>query len=242
LWPDTFNNYFHPATAIAATEVLEAAGCAVEVPGAAVCCGRPLYDYGLLRKAKRTLRSTLDAMRPYLDAGTPIVVLEPSCLAVFRDELMNLFPDDRDAQQLSRHTFLLSEFLRKRLPGYSPPALRRPVMLHGHCHHKAVATMADEEWILREMGADLEPIDAGCCGMAGSFGFEAEHYDVSRQIGELALLPAVRRASSDALIVADGFSCQEQIAQATTRRAMHLAEALHLALRPGAQAGHERGS
>jgi FAD/FMN-containing dehydrogenase/Fe-S oxidoreductase len=229
LWPDTFNNHFHATTAIAATEVLEAAGCEVMVPEKSVCCGRPLYDYGLLEDAKRTLRTTIRALRDHADAGTPIVVLEPSCLAVFRDEILNLFPDDEDARRISARTFLLSEFLRKERPHFRPPLARR-VLLHGHCHHKAIASMADEEALLRELGADVESLDSGCCGMAGSFGFEADHVDVSRRVGELVLLPAVRAAAADTLIVADGFSCREQIAQETPRRAVHIAEALRLAL------------
>jgi FAD/FMN-containing dehydrogenase/Fe-S oxidoreductase len=230
LWPDTFNNHFHPDTAIAATEVLEAAGCQVVIPARSLCCGRPLYDYGFLTHAKRLLREILDELRPQLDAGMPLVVLEPSCLAVFRDELVNLLPDDRDAQRLSRQSFLLAEFLRKHVPGYKPPLLRRPVMLHGHCHHKAIASFKDEEALVREMAADVEVVDSGCCGMAGSFGFEENHYDVSMQVGELALLPAVRKTAAGTLIVADGFSCREQIQQATGRGAVHLADALHGAL------------
>ena len=229
LWPDTFNNHFHPQSAIAATEVLEAAGCEVVVPSASMCCGRPLYDYGLLDEAKATLRAVIGGVREYLEAGTPIVVLEPSCLAVFRDELVNLFPDDPDAKRLSAQTFLLSEFLRRQTPEFRPRLARR-VMLHGHCHHKAVASLADEEALLCEMGAEVESLDSGCCGMAGSFGFEAEHYDVSQRVGELVLLPTVRRAPPDTLIVADGFSCREQIAQGTARRAVHLADAIRLAL------------
>src|SRR5207245_592428 len=154
---------------------------------------------------------------PAIGFSTPIVVLEPSCLAVFRDELLNLFPDDRDAQRLSRQSFLLAEFLRKHVPGYKPPRLRQRVMLHGHCHHKAIATLEDEEALVREMTADLEVVDSGCCGMAGSFGFEEDHYDVSIQVGELVLLPAVRKAPAGTLVVADGFSCREQIQQATGR-------------------------
>jgi FAD/FMN-containing dehydrogenase/Fe-S oxidoreductase len=230
LWPDTFNNHFHPQTAMAATEVLEAAGCRVTVPATPLCCGRPLYDYGFLGEAKARLRDVMRRMRPHLDAGTPIVVLEPSCLAVFRDELVNLFPNDEDAKRLSSQAVLLSEFLRTQRPQFRPRLPGR-VLLHGHCHHKAIATLGDEEALLREMGAELESLDSGCCGMAGSFGFEADHYTVSQQVGELVLLPAVRRAAADTLIVADGFSCREQIAQGSGRRAVHLADALALAVR-----------
>ena len=148
LWPDTFNNYFHPETAIAATEVLEAAGCDVAIPSRPMCCGRPLYDYGFLTHAKRLLHDVIAGLGPALDAGTSIVVLEPSCLAVFRDELVNLFPDDERARRLSGQTFLLSEFLRAERPGYAAAAPAGRVLLHGHCHHKAVATLADEEALL----------------------------------------------------------------------------------------------
>jgi len=239
LWPDTFNNHFHPDTAVAAVEVLEAAGCDVVLPSRRLCCGRPLYDYGFLVHARRLLRDILDELRPHLEAGTPIVVLEPSCLAVFRDELVNLFPDDEDAKRLSRQSFLLAEFLGKQVPGYTPPRLRRRVMLHGHCHHKAIGAIEDEQTLLEAAGADVESLDSGCCGMAGSFGFETDHYDVSMKVGELVLLPAVRRAPDDTLIVADGFSCREQVEQATGRRAVHLAHALHAALRSrsGADSG-----
>jgi Fe-S oxidoreductase len=231
LWPDTFNNHFHPRTAIAATEALEAAGCDVTIPAASLCCGRPLYDYGFLSTAKRLLRQILDALGPHLEAGTPIVVLEPSCLAVFHDELTNLFPDDARAQRLAKQSFLLADFLRTKVPDYRPPRLRRAAMVHGHCHHKAIVGLDAEEAMLKDMTDDLQVVDSGCCGMAGSFGFEADHYDVSQQIGELVLLPAVRQAPADTLLVADGFSCREQIWQATGREAMHFAEVLRAATR-----------
>ena len=229
LWPDTFNNYFHPGTAIAAVELLEDAGCDVIMPSRPLCCGRPLYDYGFLTAAKRYLCEILDELRPPLEAGTPIVVLEPSCLAVFRDELPNLFPDDDGARRLSKQSMLLAEFLAT-VPGYRPPRLAGRVMVHGHCHQKALAQMDDERALLEQTGAEVEVLDAGCCGMAGSFGFEADHYDVAVAAGELALLPAVRAAAADTVIVADGFSCREQIAQCTTRRAVHLADVLRSAL------------
>src|SRR5207244_4682369 len=148
LWPDTFNNHFRPDTAIAATEVLEATGCDVVLPSRPLCRGRPLYDYGFLRHAKQLLRDILDELQPHLESGTPIVVLEPSCLAVFRDELVNLFPEDENAKRLARQSFLLAEFLGKQVPGYTPPRLRRRVMLHGHCHHKAIGAIEDEQMLL----------------------------------------------------------------------------------------------
>jgi FAD/FMN-containing dehydrogenase/Fe-S oxidoreductase len=230
LWPDTFTNYFNPEIGIAATEVLRAAGCDVVLPKRVMCCGRPLYDYGFLAEAKTLLRHIMSGLRDDIAAGTPIVVLEPSCLAVFRDELPNFFPGNPDAARLSSQSFLLSEFLQKQ-GDYTPPRLERDILLHGHCHHKAIARLDDEEAVLRGTGARLVTLDSGCCGMAGSFGFEREHYDLSMKVGELVLLPAVRGASAETLIVADGFSCREQIAQATGRRAIHLAEALQGGLR-----------
>ena len=230
LWVDTFNNSFHPGTARAALDVLRAAGCDVFIPPRRLCCGRPLYDFGLLDHAKAYLRDILDALATPIDAGVPVVVLEPSCASVFRDELRSLFPDDQRAAKLRAQTFLLSEFLERKLPGYSPPKVDGKVVLHGHCHHKAVMKMTDEESLLRKTGADVQSLDAGCCGMAGSFGFDAQKYDVSIAVGERVLLPAVRAAAPGTHIVSDGFSCREQIAQTTGRHALHLADLLKLAL------------
>ena len=232
LWADTFNNYFHPETSKAALEVLQSAGFRVTVPQGHLCCGRPLYDFGMLDKAKEYLERIMSALAAPLDAGIPIVVLEPSCASVFRDELRNLFPADARAVRLRSQVFLLSEFLEHQAPNYAPPRLSQKVLLHGHCHHKALLRMADEESVLRKTGTDLQSIDSGCCGMAGPFGFEREKFAVSQAVGERVLLPAVRSSPADALIVSDGFSCREQILQSTGRRAIHLAEALQLGL-PG---------
>jgi FAD/FMN-containing dehydrogenase/Fe-S oxidoreductase len=233
LWADTFNNYFQPSTAKAAVEVLETAGFRVLVPQANLCCGRPLYDFGMLDRAQALLLEILDQLEPEIEAGIPVVGLEPSCVAVFRDELVNLFPRDERAQALSRQTFLLSEFLEQKLePGATLPQLPRKALLHGHCHHKSIMKMTAEESLLRRIGIDFQSPAPGCCGMAGSFGFKAEHYEVSAAIGELELLPAVRSAPKDWLIVADGFSCREQIAQGSDRHALHLAEVLQMALQP----------
>jgi FAD/FMN-containing dehydrogenase/Fe-S oxidoreductase len=231
LWADTFNNHFLPATAKAAAEVLEAAGFDVTVPSAHLCCGRPLYDIGALDRAKKLLLQIMDELLPEIEAGTPIVVLEPSCAAVFRDELTNLFPKDERAQALSKQVFLLSEFLEQKAQNFPLPQLPRRALVHGHCHHKAVMKMTAEEAVLDRMGIKFTAPAPGCCGMAGAFGFEKEKYDVSKAIGELELLPAVRQAPTDWLIVADGFSCREQIAQETDRHALHLAEVLQMALR-----------
>ncbi|HXM19752.1 MAG TPA: FAD-binding and (Fe-S)-binding domain-containing protein [Terriglobales bacterium] len=231
LWADTFNNHFLPATAKAAVEVLEAAGFDVTVPTAHLCCGRPLYDVGMLDRAKSLLLQIMDELLPEIEAATPIVVLEPSCATVFRDELTNLFPKDERAQALSKQVFLLSEFLEQRAKSFPLPRLPRRALIHGHCHHKAIMKMTAEEAVLQRMGVNFAAPAPGCCGMAGAFGFEKEKYEISKAIGELELLPAVRQAPTDWLIVADGFSCREQIAQETDRHALHLAEVLQMALR-----------
>jgi FAD/FMN-containing dehydrogenase/Fe-S oxidoreductase len=229
LWPDTFNNHFHPETAIAAVEVLEAAGYQVIVPEPALCCGRPLYDYGFLDLAERLLRQVLETLRPQIEAGIPLVGLEPSCVAVFRDELKNLIPNDEDAKRLVQQSYLLSEFLEKQAH-YQPPKLQRKALVHGHCHHKAIMKMHDEEALLSKLGLDFQVLDSGCCGMAGAFGFEKDHYDVSIKAGERVLLPAVRQADQETLLIADGFSCREQIEQTTDRRALHVAQVLQMAI------------
>jgi len=237
LWADTFNNHFLPATAKAAVEVLEAAGFDVSVPRVHLCCGRPLYDVGMLDRAKSLLLQIMDELLPEIESATPIVVLEPSCASVFRDELTNLFPKDERAQALSKQVFLLSEFLEQRAnnDAFPLPKLARRVLIHGHCHHKAIMKMTAEEAVLQRMGINFTAPAPGCCGMAGAFGFENEKYEVSKAIGELELLPAVRQAPTDWLIVADGFSCREQIAQETDRHALHLAEVLQMALREAAE-------
>jgi Fe-S oxidoreductase len=230
LWIDTFNNYFHPETSRAALEVLEHAGFTVRCPQQVLCCGRPLYDFGMLNDAKQYLRAIMDALGGEIDAGLPIVVLEPSCASVFRDELRNLYPNDARASHLREQTFLLSEFLEKRVPGYVPPRISAKILLHGHCHHKALMKMTDEEKLLRRAGAVVECPDTGCCGMAGPFGFERDKFEVAQAVGERVLLPAVRSATAETLIVADGFSCREQIRQSTGRTAIHLADVLHSVL------------
>jgi len=228
LWPDTFNNYFLPNTAKAAVEVLESAGYRVTLPQANLCCGRPLYDWGMLDRAKKLLLKILGTLGTEIKQEVPIVVLEPSCAAVFRDELLNLFPNDERAHRLSQQTFLLSEFLEHKATHFPLPKLARKALVHGHCHHKSIMRMTDEESVLCKMGIDFQTPAPGCCGMAGSFGFEQDKYQTSLAIGELELLPAVRKASSDCLIIANGFSCREQIAQCTDRRALHLAEVIQM--------------
>src|SRR5947208_2291651 len=230
LWPDTFNNHFHPQIAKAAVEVLEHAGYRVMIPEVSLCCGRPLYDFGMLDTARYLLNRVLESLRPHIAAGTPLIGLEPSCVSVFRDEMTNLLPNNADALRLKEQTFLLSEFLVKKAD-YHPPQLRRKAIVHGHCHHKAILKFDSEQELLKRIGLDFQVLDSGCCGMAGSFGFEAGKYDISVQIGERVLLPAVRKADPETLIIADGFSCFEQIDDLAGRKALHIAEVLQMAIR-----------
>lgn len=224
LWPDTWNNYFHPQTAHAASQVLGDAGFHVRVPRERLCCGRPLYDFGMLDRAKSYLLRVLDALDPQLQNGTPIVVLEPSCASVFRDEARNLLSRDPRTERLARQTYLLSEFLAERAAHYRPTPTARNILLHGHCHQKP--RMQEEIQLLRASGATVEVLDSGCCGMAGPFGFERDKYAISIALANRVLMPAVEQAAADTVIVADGFSCREQIAQLSDRRAVHLAQAL----------------
>ncbi|HXG93333.1 MAG TPA: FAD-linked oxidase C-terminal domain-containing protein [Blastocatellia bacterium] len=233
LWPDTFNNYFYPEVLKAALEILEAAGFEVIVPHQRLCCGRPLYDFGMLERARRLLANILEALRQDIREGVPVVGLEPSCVAVFKDEMVNLSPNDEDAKRLSRQSYTFSEFLAKHDSWFNWPRIERRAIVHGHCHEKAIIGMDAEREVLKKIGVDAAILDSGCCGMAGSFGFEKEHYDVSIAVGEHELLPAVRSADKGALIIADGFSCREQIAQTTDRRALHTAQVIQMAMRYG---------
>jgi Fe-S oxidoreductase len=229
LWADTFNNHFTPGTAMAAAEVLQHAGYEVIVPEKRLCCGRPLYDWGFLDRAKKLLRETLEALRPELERGTPVIGLEPSCVSVFRDELLNLFPHDATAKQLAANALTLSEFIVREGDAFPLPTLNRKAIVQAHCHHKSVMRFDPEEAVLRKMGLDLEHPDSGCCGMAGAFGFEEKHYDLSMKLGERVILPKVRQADAGTLVIANGFSCREQIEQGSGRQTLHLAEILRMA-------------
>jgi FAD/FMN-containing dehydrogenase/Fe-S oxidoreductase len=244
LFADTFTDGFAPSQGMAALRVLGAAGFAAAVPRADLCCGRPLYDRGFLKQGRRLLRQVLDTLQPELEAEVPIVVLEPSCEAVFHDELLALLPRDPRAKQLDRLACGMGAFVaghsvefagfRGPLSGGASGHRTPPAVLHGHCHQKALVGMADDEAVLRSLGLAPAQPEPGCCGVAGAFGFErGAHYDLSMAIGERALLPAVRAASDDVLVIANGFSCREQISQSTGRRALHLAEVLELALPRG---------
>ncbi|HEX7191338.1 MAG TPA: FAD-binding and (Fe-S)-binding domain-containing protein [Thermoanaerobaculia bacterium] len=231
LWPDTFNNHFHPDTALAAVEVLEAAGYHVTIPRKRLCCGRPLYDWGFLKIAKKLLREVLDTLAPEIDEGVAIIGLEPSCVSVFRDELVNLFPTDPRAKKLSKLAMTLSEFIEREGDRFKLPHLDGKALVQAHCHHASILGFGDEEKVLKALGLDVQRPDSGCCGMAGAFGFEEKNYEISTRLGERVLIPQVRAASPDTLIVADGFSCREQIHQMTGRETLHLAQVLRRALR-----------
>jgi Fe-S oxidoreductase len=235
LWPDTFANFFHPEVGRAHVEVLEAAGYRVTLPDRPLCCGRPLYDYGMLDTAERLLRQVLDALRPQIQSGVSLIGMDPSCLAVFRDELPNLFPHDHDAKQLSEQSVMLSEFLAREAPEHEfrlPDLLGQRALVQRHCHHQAVMGFESDQRVMDLMGLETEVPDSGCCGLAGSFGFEAgRKYEVSMKAGERVLFPAVRDAQEDTLLIADGFSCRTQIEHGTGRRARHLAEVIAEGLR-----------
>jgi Fe-S oxidoreductase/FAD/FMN-containing dehydrogenase len=228
LWPDTWNNYYHPQTLSAAESVLTQAGFRVETPRGHICCGRPLYDFGLLGAARAYLAKVLARMAPEIDAGLPFIFLEPSCASVFKDELLELFPNDLRAQRMSKQVWLLADWLAAKAPEFGTGRLAGAhILLHGHCHHKAVfGGPANEIALLRNAGAKVDPIEAGCCGMAGPFGFEADKFEVSKTIANDGLLPAVESAGPMTIIVADGFSCREQISQLGHKTAMHFAEVL----------------
>ena len=227
LWPDTFTNHLTPAVGQAAVEVLEAAGWRVIVPDQPLCCGLTWISTGQLATARRVLQRTVDALAPHLQRGTKIVGLEPSCTAVFRSDARELMPGNHDVERLGQQTVTLAEVLQHHTEGWQPPQVGGQAIAQTHCHQHAIMRYEQDEALLRAAGIDLDVLDAGCCGLAGNFGFEAGHYDVSMACGERALLPAVRGMPQDTLVLADGFSCRTQIEQGNTgRTAVHLAEVL----------------
>lgn len=244
LFVDTFSHHFEPEIAEAAMQVLAAAGYRVRIarpdaaddePGRPLCCGRTYLSTGQVERARREAQRVLAALRPAIASGTPVVGLEPSCLLALRDEFYSLGLG-AEVGQLGKQAFLFEEFLaRESLRGMTLPLkpVNRPkALVHGHCHQKAFGTMKSMRKVLSWIpGFEFEVIDASCCGMAGSFGLEAEHADASRRMAELALLPAVRGAAPDAPIIADGFSCRHQIQDGSGRKAEHVAILLRDALR-----------
>ncbi len=231
LWVDTFCEHFHPEVAEAAVEVLGHAGFESVLPATLLCCGRPLYDFGYIDLAREKLRKVLDVVGTQMaqDADAPIAVvgLEPGCMSVFKDELLKLFPDDPRAKRLASSVWLLGDFLHDH--GYQPPRMEIDVLVHAHCHQKSLFGTKGDVALLKAMGARAVHLDSGCCGMAGSFGFNPEHIEISKAVGELVLLPAVRQVGQDTVILTNGFSCREQIRQGAGREVMHLAEFLRIA-------------
>lgn len=230
LWPDTFNNHWHPQVAQAAVRVLEHAGYRVRIPARPLCCGRPLYEFGLLDTARKYLRRTVDALDADLRAGTAIVVLEPACLSVFKEELPMMLPRYLQARRLREQSVLLADLLQPHLDGLGLRPLGQAALVHAHCHAKSVLDLGSSRAAMQALALDVHMPDTGCCGMAGSFGFEARKYDLSMACGERRLLPAVRQSPEGTLVIADGYSCREQIVQSTGRDVLHLAEVLARAL------------
>ncbi|WP_104151010.1 FAD-binding and (Fe-S)-binding domain-containing protein [Mycobacterium intracellulare] len=231
LFPDTFNNRLHTDVGVACVEAIEAAGWRVVMPTGHICCGRPLYDYGFLDVAEHYLHDVLRQLRSEIRAGTPIVGMEPSCLAVFKDELKKLLPHDDDADRLARNSYHFAQFFTEfdlGPPKVSSNGSAARALLWGHCHQRATGGVDADQQVLQKMGIDVQPVSGGCCGLAGSWGFEQGKYQLSLDCGEQALLPAIRR-NSDALVVANGFSCQTQIRDSGTANALHLGQIMAMA-------------
>lgn len=237
---DTFNTWFEPENARAALNVLRAAGYRVHLPASAgerrpLCCGRTFLAGGLVEEARAEMRRTVEALKPYVERGLPVIGLEPSCLLTFRDELQAVLPG-ADSKALAGQALLFEEFLDReasagRLNLPLKPLDAGKALLHGHCHQKAFAALGAVEKVLGLVpDLKVETVESSCCGMAGAFGYDAAHYDVSMKMAELSLLPAVRAADEDAILVADGTSCRHQIHDGAGREAIHVARVLEQAL------------
>ena len=231
LWPDTFTNHFTPHVGQAAVELLEDAGWRVEIPTQPLCCGLTWISTGQLSTAKRVLRRTIEAVAPHVQAGGLVMGLEPSCTAVFRSDAPELFPTNQDVRRIRDHTVTLAELLVNHTDGWDPPRVAQEhskAVAQVHCHqHSVMGWDADQE-LLRRAGVDAEHLDSGCCGLAGNFGFTAGHRKVSEACAEQVLLPRVREAEPDTVVLADGFSCRTQIHDLDSggREGVHLAELL----------------
>jgi Fe-S oxidoreductase len=230
LWPDTFTNAFHPHIGQAAVEVIEAAGWEVELPTEPLCCGLTWISTGQLDVARRVLRRSVRRLASHVRQEGLVVGLEPSCTAVFRSDLHELFPDDQDARRLGDHVVTLAELLADHTDGWQPPqaAPGTDAIAQVHCHHHAVMSWDADQRVLAQVGVDAERLDSGCCGLAGNFGFTAGHGEVSRALAEQTLLPRVREADDGTVVLADGFSCRTQIQDLDSggREGVHLAELL----------------
>lgn len=231
IFPDTFANYQHPEVAKAAARFLNRAGFHVIVPDVLLCCGRTNISKGMLDRARQLARNVVEVLHPFAEAGTPVIGLEPSCILTFRDEFLSLLPGDQKALALARVSETFEEFVAKRrdeepLRSVSWGGTAGKVLLHGHCHQKSLVGMGPTEQCLALAGFEVETVDSGCCGMAGAFGYEREHYDVSIAMAERRLAPAVRATTPETIIAAPGTSCRAQIADTTGRKARHPAEIL----------------
>nr|WP_245645685.1 FAD-binding and (Fe-S)-binding domain-containing protein [Pseudonocardia acaciae] len=226
LWPDTFTDHFDPVIAEAAASVLGALGYRVEVPGGPVCCGLTWHSTGQVDAARRVLRRTLRTLRPWLEEGVPVVVLEPSCAAALRADLPELLPGDPEAAKLAPSVRTFAEVLAAHTDELSARSVRTDLraLVQVHCHQHADLGAEDDRAVLKALGVDAEVLDSGCCGLAGNFGFERGHYEVSMACAERVLLPAVRAADEDVAVLADGFSCRTQLRQAGQREPLHLAQ------------------
>lgn len=231
LWPDTFTNYFQPGAGQAAWRVLKELGFDASLPPDGLCCGRTLYESGHLEEARLKLDAILHALKPAIMAGVPLIGLEPGCLSVFRDEMPRLLPDNDLARMLSKQCFSFAEFLDRFADPVRLPIIPGKFIYHGHCHQKALWGQEAEKNLFRKMGMQCEILDAGCCGMAGSFGFMRENQEVSKACGERVLAPAVRKANRESAVISDGFSCREQIRHLTSLKALHLAQVIDEAFR-----------
>jgi Fe-S oxidoreductase len=228
LWADTWNNYYHPQTLAAAESVLTQAGFQVIVPQAPSAADARSTTSACLIQQRAYLANVLDRVAPQIDAGLPFIFLEPSCASVFRNEMLEFFPNDDRAKRLSSQVWLFADWLSTHTPDWVVGRLSgAQLLLHGHCHHKAVfGGPAQELALLRKAGAQVELINSTCCGMAGPFGFEKDKFEVSKAIANLDLLPAIEAADPLTVIVADGFSCREQISHLANRSSLHFAELL----------------
>lgn len=224
LWVDSFNNGFTPKVLEAGVQVLELLGLRVKLMKRHVCCGRPYYDVGMVDQAKANLTQILEQLAPVLEEGMPVLVLEPSCLSVFRDEMPGLFPHDPRAKQLEKSIMTFSEFIRSR--GLQLPAINEDVRIHGHCHQKACGGMAAEQGVLEKLGGKGQVIQAGCCGVAGAYAYHSKTAPIAKVIGEQAFKPCIDQIPQEAAVVADGFSCRGQIRNVSGREPLHLAEYL----------------
>jgi Fe-S oxidoreductase len=226
LWPDTFNNHFRPRTLVAATQLLARAGFQVVIPSEPLCCGRPLYDWGFLDQAKQRFERIFHVMREDIEAGTPVILVEPACASTFKDELLNLMPARVEAQRLAKQVHYVADFVADRIDRFPKFLAGGSALVQPHCHHHSVIGFDKEAALLDRLQIRVERPPQGCCGMAGAFGMARETFDVGKAIGERILLPRVRKLDPEAIIVADGFSCREQIEMHGGRKTLHLVELL----------------